>query len=110
MGVANTHAAVRLQVAADPAQVDLQPVSVHVFGAVVRQHVVQVEVQDVGVDAADLQVVLRRSKVRGQSGTRRGVGATLGETLTCLAGAWGSRRTLGSSCSRCACRQRTAAV
>lgn len=56
-----------LQVLADAAQVDLQPVHVTILVAAVRQDAVQVEVQDVGVEAADLQVVLeevRRSEVR----------------------------------------------
>lgn len=56
-----------LQVLADAAQVDLQPVHVMVLAAAVRQDAVQVEVQDVGVEAADLQVVLEevtRSEVR----------------------------------------------
>lgn len=57
----------RLQVPADPAQVGLQSVCVPVVAVVVRQHVVQVEVQDVGVDAADLKVILE--EVRGQSRT-----------------------------------------
>lgn len=56
-----------LQVLADAAQVDLQPVHVMILVAAVRQDVVQVEVQDVGVEAADLQVVLEevtRSEIR----------------------------------------------
>lgn len=56
-----------LQVLADAAQVDIQPVNVRVIGVVVRQDVVQVEVQDVGMEAADLNVVLQevtRSEVR----------------------------------------------
>lgn len=56
-----------LQVLADAAQVDLQPVHVMILVAAVRQDVVQIEVQDVGVEAADLQVVLEevtRSEIR----------------------------------------------
>lgn len=56
-----------LQVPADTAQVDIQPVNVRVIVVVVRQDVVQVEVQDVGMEAADLNVVLQevtRSEVR----------------------------------------------
>lgn len=107
MGGANTHAALGLQVAADPAQVDLQPMHVHIIGGVVGQHVVQVEVQDVGVDAADLQGVLLRSKIRGQGRARRCAVARPEARLTWWVGlgAWGIRRTLGSSCSRCACRK-----
>lgn len=52
------------QVEADAAEVAVQSLHVLVLGAVVRQDVVQVEVQDVGVQAADLHVVLR--EVRGQ--------------------------------------------
>lgn len=55
----------RLQVPANPTQVGLQSLRVCVVAAVMRQHVVQVKVQDVGVDAADLQVILET--VRGQS-------------------------------------------
>lgn len=56
-----------LQVLADAAQVDLQPVHVMILVAAVRQDVVQIEVQDIGVEAADLQVVLEevtRSEIR----------------------------------------------
>ena len=95
-----THAAVRLQVAADPLQVGPQPAHVLAVGPVVRQHALQEDVQDVGVEAADLHVVLHRSKVRGQ---RRGPPLSGTRRLTWWAGAWGSRRTLGSSCSSCAC-------
>lgn len=56
-----THAAVCLQVLADAAQVDLEAVDVAVLAVVVRQDVVQVEVQDVGMQAADLHVVLQQA-------------------------------------------------
>lgn len=65
-----------MQVAADAAQVD--PQRFHVLIVVVRQDVVQVEVQDVRMEAADLHLVLqerRRSEVSlGQERvTRRGL-------------------------------------
>lgn len=60
----DTHAAMVAQVQADAAEVDPQAVHVGFLAAVVRQDVVQVEVQDVGVQAADLHVVLR--EIKGQ--------------------------------------------
>lgn len=71
----DTHAAVCAQIEADAAEVDPQPLHVLVLSAVVRQDVVQVEVQDVGVQAADLHVVLKevrgqRSGVEGMEGQR----------------------------------------
>lgn len=59
-----------LQVLADAVQVRLQLVHVVMLVAMVREDVVQVVVQDVSVEAADLQVVLyggRGGGGRGQS-------------------------------------------
>lgn len=60
-----------LQVTADAGQVGLQPVHAGMLVDLAMQDVVQVEVEDVGVEAADLQVVLhgrggQRSEVRRQ--------------------------------------------
>lgn len=64
----NTHTAVRLQVLADAAQVSPQRVhAVVVVALVFGQNLVQVELEDVGVEAADTHVVLEeveRSEVR----------------------------------------------
>lgn len=66
--IRNTHAAVRLQVLADAAQVGPQRVhAVVVVVLVFGQNLVQVELEDVGVEAADGHVVLEeveRSEVR----------------------------------------------
>lgn len=56
-----------LQVLADAGEVGLQAVHADVLVVTVTQDVVKVKVQDVGVEAADLQVVLeegQRSEVR----------------------------------------------
>lgn len=58
-----------LQVAADAVEAGLQPVGVGVVVVGVVQDVGQVIVEDVGVQAADLPVVLKeveRSEVRGR--------------------------------------------
>lgn len=67
----NTHAAMCLQVPADAAQVDLQLVHVMIVVAIVMQDVVQVEVQDVGVEAADVLVVLEEVRGQARQGRRR---------------------------------------
>lgn len=60
-----------LQVLADPAQVDLQPRHARMRVVAVTEDVVQVEVEDVGVEAADLHVVLKGGgdEVRGRVGS-----------------------------------------
>jgi len=66
----DTHTSLSLQVLANAGEVGLQPVHVGVRVVALVQDVVQVEVQDVGVQAADLQVVLEeaeRSEVRGRA-------------------------------------------
>ncbi len=63
----DTHTAMSLQVLADAAQVDPQPMQMSIVAVVVRQDLLQVEVEDVGVDAADVHAVLEeveRSEVR----------------------------------------------
>lgn len=62
-----------LQVLADAGEVGLQPVHAGMGVVTVTQYVVQVVVEDVGVEAADLQVVLEegeRSEVGFESGER----------------------------------------
>lgn len=54
-----------LQVLADSGEVSLQPVHFGMPVVTVTQDIVQVEVQDVGMEAADLQVVLG-GRWRGQ--------------------------------------------
>lgn len=58
-----TYAALGLQVAADAVEVSLQPVHAGMLLAVFVQDVVQVEVEDVGVEAADLHVVLEETEI-----------------------------------------------
>lgn len=57
-----------LQVGADAVEVGLQPVHVGVVVVGVVQDVGQVIVQDVGVQAADLQMVLKTVKGEQRSG------------------------------------------
>lgn len=106
----DTHAAVRAQIEADAAEVDPQALHVVVLSAVVRQDVVQVEIQDIGVQAADLHVVLE--EVRGQvlKVTRWHLRRWLqpdDTTPTWSVLRLGSSRTLGSSCSFWAWRGNT---
>lgn len=65
-----------LQVLADAGEVGLQAVHADVLVVTVTQDVVKVKVQDVGVEAADLQVVLeegQRSEVRRTNTNRSGL-------------------------------------
>lgn len=101
---ANTHAALSLQVVADAAQVDSQPVHVSAVAVVMRQDLGQVEVEDVGVQAADLHVILEegeRSEVRlGQEDVNLNVfltAAWFGMILTSSVLTLGIRRMLVSS-------------
>lgn len=67
----NTHTAMRLQVSADAAQVHLQLVHVMILVVIVMQDVVQVEVQDVGVEAADVLAFLEEVRGQARPGRRR---------------------------------------
>ncbi len=58
-----------LQVLADAGEVGLQPVHAGMLVVTVTQDVVQVVVEDVGVEAADLQVVLNKEE-RSEVGFR----------------------------------------
>lgn len=66
-----TYAALSLQILADPVEVGLQPVHVGMLTAVFVQDVVQIEVEDVGVEAADLHVVLEEEEKLGNMETFR---------------------------------------